>query len=106
VRLDGQRIRRLTIGGERRGKSAGMFSTATLGDVAQEQYERTADEILDVRQAIEAGTHLISAAFVKDESVQEGPLQPLMTMYDFEQYKGGEPGVASLAIDGPYNAKG
>jgi len=81
VRLDGKRIRRLTIGGERRGKSAGIFSTATLGDVAQEQYERTADEILDVRQAIEAGTHLISAAFIKDESAPEGPLQPPMTMY-------------------------
>ena len=105
VRLDGGRIRRFTIGGERRGKSAGLFSTAAMGDVPQEQYERTADEILDVHQWVEAGTHLISAAFIKDGAVPEGPLQPRMTMYDFAQYKGGEPGVASLAIGGPSNAK-
>jgi mono/diheme cytochrome c family protein len=106
VRLDGARIRRFTIGGERRGKSAGLFSTASMGEVAQEQYERTADEILDVHQWVEAGAHLVSAAFIKDGAVPEGPLQPRMTMYDFAQYKGGEPGVASLAIGGPYNAKG
>ena len=105
VRLDGGRIRRFTIGGERRGRSAGLFSTASMGDVAQEQYERTIDESLDVRQWVEAGTHLISAAFSKDGAVPEGPFQPRMTMYDFAQYKGGEPGVASLAIGGPYDAK-
>jgi mono/diheme cytochrome c family protein len=106
VRLDGRRIRRFTIGGERHGRSAGIFSSASMGDVAQEQYERRADEVLDVRHWIEAGTRLISAAFVKDGSVPEVPLEPRMTMYDFSQYKGGEPGVASLGIDGPYNVKG
>jgi hypothetical protein len=105
VRLDGRRIERFTIGGDRRGRSAGMFSTASMGDVAQERYERTADEGLDVRYWVPAGTHLVSAAFVKDGSVPEGPLQPRMTMYDYSQYKGGEPGVATLGIDGPYNAK-
>jgi hypothetical protein len=106
VRLDGRRIRRFTIGGERRGKSSGIFSTASMGEVAQEQYERRADEVLDVRQWVEAGTHLISAAFIRDGSVPEGPLQQRMTMYDYSQYKGGEPGVASLGVDGPYNVKG
>ena len=106
VRLDGRRIQRFTIGGERRGRSAGIFSTASMGDVAQEQYERRADEVLDVRYSVKAGTHVVSAAFVKDGSVPEGPLQPRMTMYDFSQYKGGEPGVATLGVDGPYNVGG
>jgi uncharacterized protein DUF1592/uncharacterized protein DUF1588/uncharacterized protein DUF1587/uncharacterized protein DUF1585/uncharacterized protein DUF1595 len=106
VRLDGRRIGRFTIGGERRGRSAGIFSTASMGDVAQEQYERRADETLDVRHWVAAGPHLISAAFIKDGSVPERPLQPRMTMYDFSQYKGGEPGVATLGVDGPYNVKG
>jgi hypothetical protein len=106
VRLDGTRIGRFTLGGERRGKSAGIFSTASMGDVAQEQYERTADEVLDVRQFVPAGTHLVAAAFVRDGSIPEGPLQQRMTMYDFAQYKGGEPGVASLAVGGPFDAKG
>jgi len=106
LRLDGRRIQRFTIGGERRGRSAGMFSTAAMGDVPQERYERTADEALDVRQWVTAGLHHVTAAFVKDGSVIEAPLQPRMTMYDYSQYKGGEPGVATLGIDGPYDAKG
>jgi hypothetical protein len=106
VRLDSRRIQRFTIGGERRGKSAGIFSTASMGDVAQEQYERTGDDVLDVRQWVAAGPHLISASFISDGSVPEGPLQQRMTMYDYSQYKGGEPGVATLGIDGPYNVKG
>jgi hypothetical protein len=106
VRLDGARIQRFTIGGERHGKSAGIFSTASMGDTAQEQYERTADEILDIRHWVTAGPHLVAAAFVKDGSVPERPFQQRMTMYDFTQYKGGEPGVGNLAIGGPYNAKG
>ena len=106
VRLDGTRIGRFTIGGERKGRSSFVFSSASMGDVAQEQYERTADATLEVRHAVEAGTHLISAAFVRIGSMPEGPLQPRMTMYDFAQYKGGEPGVARLAIGGPYNVKG
>ncbi|HEY6362610.1 MAG TPA: DUF1592 domain-containing protein [Vicinamibacterales bacterium] len=106
VRLDGARIGRFTIGGERRGRSSFVFSSAAMGDVAQEQYERTADATLEVRHAVAAGTHLISAAFVKIGSMPEGPLQPRMTMYDFAQYKGGEPGVARLAIGGPYNVTG
>jgi hypothetical protein len=106
VRLDGRRVERFTIGGERRGRSAGIFSTAAMGEVAQEQYERRADEALDVRQWVTAGLHHVSAAFVKDGSVAEGPLRQRMTMYDYSQYKGGEPGVATLGIDGPYDASG
>jgi mono/diheme cytochrome c family protein len=106
VRLDGRRVERFTIGGERRGRSAGIFSTAAMGEVAQEQYERRADEELDVRRWVTAGLHHVSAAFVKDGSVVEAPLRQRMTMYDYSQYKGGEPGVATLGIDGPYSVKG
>jgi len=106
VLLDGTRIQRFTIGGKRKGKSAGIFSTASMGDVAQEQYEHAADEVLEVRFPAKAGTRLIGVAFVKETSVPEGPLEPRMTQYDFAQYKGGEPGVASIAVGGPYDAKG
>jgi len=103
VRLDGRQVRRFTIGGERHGRSAGIFSTAAMGDIAQERYERTADEALDVRQWVAAGLHHVSAAFVKDGSIPEGPLRPRMTLYDYSQYKGGEPAVATLGIEGPFN---
>jgi hypothetical protein len=106
VRLDGARIQRFTIGGERKGKSAGIFSTASMGDVEQERYEHNADEVLEVRFPVKAGTRLIGVSFIEEASVPESPLEPRMTMYDFAQYKGGEPGVASIAVGGPYNAKG
>ena len=106
VRLDGRRIQHFTIGGERRGKSSFVFSSASMGDVAQEQYERTADEALDVRQWVDAGTHQIGAAFISDGSVAERPLQPRLTMYDYSQFKGGDAAVETLAIGGPYTVKG
>jgi len=106
VRIDGRRIEHFVVGGERRGRSAFAFSSATMGDVAQEQYERTADEVLNVRQRVEAGAHQVSASFLDDTSVPERPLQQRMTMYDYSQYKGGNAGVATLVIDGPYNVTG
>ena len=106
IRLDGARISRMTVGGERKGRSAFVFSSAAMGDVAQEHYERTADDALEVRHWVDAGSHVISAAFLKEDSVPERPLEPRMTMYDYAQYKGGEAAVARLAIDGPYNVKG
>src|SRR5262245_61863576 len=106
VRIDGRRIQHFVVGGERRGKSSFVFSSATMGEVAQERYERTADEVLNVRQQIEAGAHQVSVSFLDDTSVPERPLQQRMTMYDYSQYKGGNAGVATLVIDGPYNVKG
>ncbi|HWP84948.1 MAG TPA: DUF1592 domain-containing protein [Terriglobia bacterium] len=106
MRVDGKLVRRITIGGEKHGKSAGIFSTASLGDAAQEIYERTADEVLEVRVPIQAGPHWIGASFRKETAVAEGPWQPRLSQYDYSQYKGGEPAVASLAVGGPFDAKG
>ena len=36
----------------------------------------------------------------------EGPLRTRMSKYDLHNYKGGEPGVASVSIGGPYDATG
>jgi hypothetical protein len=105
IRVDGAQVARLAIGGERHGRSAGIFSTAGLGDSAQEIYERTADDALEVRVSIPAGPHLVSGAFLKETFAPEGPLQPRLTQYDYAQYKGGEPAVASLAIGGPFDSE-
>ncbi|MSO20875.1 MAG: DUF1592 domain-containing protein [Acidobacteria bacterium] len=104
--LDGARIQALTIGGERRGKSAPIFSSASMGETAQEDYEHTADEELEFRFAAQAGPHQVAVAFVNEEVESEGPLWPAMTPIEYEQYKGGDPGVASVVIGGPYDAKG
>ena len=106
VRLDGVRVKRFTIGGEKHGRSAGIFSSAAMGDPKQETYERTADEILEVRFPATAGPRMVGVAFIMETSVPEGPRLPRMTQYDWLQYKGGAPGVATISIGGPYNAKG
>ena len=115
VRLDGARIRLFTVGGEPKGKSAPVFSTAAVGDPEQELYELTADEALEVRFPAKAGTRLVGVAFLKETSVPEGALKyvnsrpeslPRLPLSDLPSYKGGNPAVDSVAIGGPYDAKG
>ena len=109
VRLDGRRLQRFTIGGERRGRSAPLFSTAGQGDPEQEHYERTVDEGLEVRFRTTAGPHVVGAAFLKETIVFEGPLGPLppqLTQVEYAQNKGGLMGVANMVIGGPYDAPG
>ena len=106
IRLEGARVGRFEIGGEKHGKSAGIFSTASMGDVQQETYERTADDALHLRFLATAGTHELSVAFLKDAAVPEEPLFPSMTLYDYAQYKGGLPAVWKVSIAGPFSPKG
>ncbi|MEE8461719.1 MAG: DUF1592 domain-containing protein [Acidobacteriota bacterium] len=106
VLLDGVRVKRFTIGGEKHGRSAGIFSSAAMGDPKQEVYERTADEVLEVRFPASAGPRMVGVAFVKETSVPEGPRLPRMTQYDLLQHKGGAPWVGTISIGGPYNPTG
>jgi len=106
VRLDGARLKLFTIGGENHGRSAPLFSNNAMGDRAQDIYERTADDILEVRFPATAGPQQIEVAFLKETSMPEGPLRTPMSKYDLHNYKGGEPGVASISITGPYDATG
>ena len=106
VRLDGARLELFTIGGETHGRSAPLFSNNAMGDRAQDIYERNADDILEVRFPATAGPQQIEVAFLKETSMPEGPLRTPMSKYDLHNYKGGEPGVASVSITGPYDATG
>jgi len=106
IRLDGERIQLFTIGGEKLGKSSVPYSTAAQGDIEQEQYERYADKALEVRFPAKAGKRLITAAFLKETTLPEEPLYSPLTLYDYTQYKGGEPGIRTVAIGGPFDAKG
>ena len=109
VRLDGQRLKLFTVGGEKHGRSTPLFSSANQGDLEQEHYERTADEGLEVRFRATAGPHVVAVAFLKETTVFEGPIGPLppqLTQIDYAQNKGGLPGVANAVIGGPYDAAG
>jgi hypothetical protein len=106
VRLNGARLELFTIGGEKHGRSSPIFSNNAMGDRAQDIYERTADDFMEVRFPTTAGPQQIEVAFLKETSMPEGPLRAPMSKYDLHNYKGGDPGVASVSITGPYNAKG
>jgi hypothetical protein len=106
VRLDGERLGLFTIGGEKHGKTSQLFSTSAQGEFEQEEYERFADKALEVRFPAKAGKRLVTVTFLKETTLPEDPLYPRHTVYDYSQYKGGEPGVRTVAIGGPFNAKG
>lgn len=106
LRLDGKRITQITIGGEKHGKSAGIFSSGSSGDVEQEHYERTADDALEARFSAKAGTRKLTVTFLKETTIPEEPLYARHTLYDYAQYKGGDPAVHTVAVGGPYNARG
>jgi hypothetical protein len=104
VRLDDQQVALLTVGGEKFGKSSGMFSSSAQGDVRQEAYERYGDEELEVRFPAKAGTREVSVTFLKQTHIAEEPSYSRMSIIDYAQFKSGVPGVGMVRIGGPYNA--
>jgi hypothetical protein len=116
VRVDGERVTLFTIGSEDFGTPAPIFSLGTLvGDPEREKYERFADEALEVRFPAKTGTRLVGVSFVSQFVIPEGPLHyingrpdylPRLTLSDRIENRGGPPEVQSVAIGGPYDAKG
>ena len=77
IRLDGALIKRFTIGGEGKGRTAPeSFAGNTQGDPGWEVYMHTADEGLTVRVPVTAGTHDVGVSFVRRHWEPEGVLQP------------------------------
>ena len=112
VFLDGVRLERFSVGGERHG-ATGLLHTRTgnvyLGDPEQTAYEMSgAEEGLQVRFAAKAGTRLVGVTFLKKTLETEGLLEvgPRPMEPDVDEYKGGDPAVAAVTITGPYKAKG
>ncbi len=103
IRVDSERVGVLSVGGKKIGKSAWAFSSAAQGDVDQEQYERYADEGLEVRVPVKAGTRLVTVTFPKKTAIPEEPLYTEQSTIDYGQYKGGVPGIRTVSIGGPYN---
>ena len=110
VRLDSVRIKLFTIGGERKGRSGPLFSgnqnPEYRGDLDQVGYEFTADEALEARFPAKAGTRLVGVAFLKQHTKPTGILTPRLLLSNLDHYKGGDPAVESVTINGPYNTKG
>src|SRR5579863_3575496 len=109
-RLDGERIKLLTVGGgdELKGEPGPIFSQAgKIGDPVSETYEHGgAEERLVVRFAAKAGQRLVAVTFLNKNEVPEGVFQPPLTQFQLVQYKGGNPSIDNVVISGPYDVTG
>jgi len=110
ILLNHERIGRFKIGGERHARSGPLFTgrqnALFSGDRDQIAYEFLADDSLQIRLPVKAGSHLVGVTFV-DEGAKQTTIQtPQLKLIDMFSYKGGDPGVSSVTITGPYAAKG
>jgi hypothetical protein len=107
VFVDRKRIRRFTVGGEHKGVSGPIFASANrVGEPEQETYEHSADADLELRIPVKAGTRLVGVTFQQSSLEPEGAILPRFTGFGKNQWKGGDPGVGSVSIRGPYDVKG
>ena len=109
VRLDGARVKLLTVGGDHKGKSGPIYSFVNpdyKGDTEQEKYEFNADAALEVRFPAKAGTRRVQIAFLEDVYEPENIYMPRQVAADLGQYKGGNPDIESVVIGGPFEARG
>jgi mono/diheme cytochrome c family protein len=128
VRVDGERIKLFTVGGEypektKSGSSAkaranaGEINGDRLKDTPRDKYLYTADAALEVRFSAKAGPRLVGVNFLNDTEEPEGALQTPVAKYRYVD-KSSEgrsdstgnteylPAVAEVAIGGPFNSKG
>ncbi len=109
VRIDGELVKRFTVGGEDRGRPAPVtFTIAERGDPEWEAYLQTADERLEVRVPVEAGPRTVGVSFVRNVWEPEGILKPRQAgevLSNDEAYHGNA-AVSAVAIGGPYAVTG
>src|SRR3989475_7033153 len=106
-RLDGERLKRFTVGGEAKGMTnPENFAGNTQGDPEFEEYMHTADAHLEVRVPVKAGPHEVGVSFVRRFWEPEGVLQPPQTGFGRtpNEYYHGNPAVELVFIGGPYGS--
>ena len=108
IRLDGALIKRFTIGGAGKGRTAPeSFAGNTQGDPDWEVYMHTADDRLTVSIPVAAGPHDVGVSFVRRHWEPEGILQPPQRGFarTTNELYFGDPAVDIVTIAGPYSAK-
>lgn len=104
LRIDGVRVHRFTVGGGATGMPGPLtWNGEIVGETPYELYMHAADEGLELRTRVDAGTHVVSASFVATPWEFEGIEQPLPV--DFargadEQFEG-HAAVDALTVTGP-----
>ena len=107
VRLDGQRIKVFTVGGEAPGRPAPatFVGNTQSADAEWEDYLHLADAGLEVRFPATAGTRVVGVSFLDEPSEPEGVLQPPQRGFAraTNELYDGKAAVESVAIGGPRN---
>jgi cytochrome c5 len=109
LRLDGALLKRFSIGGEGKGLTAPeSFAGNTQGDPGWEVYMHTADDGLQVRVPVKAGTHEVGVSFVSRQWEPEGVLQPPQRGFarTTNEVYFGNPSVAMISVGGPHTSTG
>jgi hypothetical protein len=105
IRIDHGLVKRFTIGGEFKGPDPGVLIAVPEDDKEGQRlhdYRMNADDELEVRLPIKAGTRLVAAAFT-----ESAPTPERMSRADNGRFgrDGAEPGVDMLYISGPFGGK-
>jgi hypothetical protein len=98
LRLDKRLIEQFAVGAE--GPRAAWAAVT-----APSMYEQTADQGLEVRVDVKAGTRLLGAAFVKETAEPEGVLEPRtgVTTLSYSRDRNALMALDRIEISGPYN---
>ena len=109
VRLDHGLVQRFTIGGQYPGYDPGLVTGIPEDDVENQRrnkYRLTADDHLEFRMPVTAGTRLVTASFT-DRAPAVSELVPLVPASRHQWVftdDAADPGIATLQIAGPYEA--
>ena len=108
VRLDHELLRRFTVGGQYPGVDIGLTVGIAEDDVEGQQrhaYRMSADEHLELRRAVKAGTRLVTVAFTDSapEAWEGVPLRPHSIKFQMSTDDAGDPGIDRVEISGPYD---
>jgi Protein of unknown function (DUF1592)/Protein of unknown function (DUF1588)/Protein of unknown function (DUF1587)/Protein of unknown function (DUF1585)/Protein of unknown function (DUF1595) len=108
VRVDKTLVTTFMVGGEFKGsRCATSFCGSGSGGFPEwGTYSVRADDRLEFRMPVKAGTRLVGVAFVRKPALDEGVLQPPPSPATFgfstDDQQDGNPAVAKLVITGPF----
>ena len=100
LRLDRRRLAQFTVGGGGQRAPWDAVSRPTY-------YEQSADEGLELRVRVEAGTRLLSAAFLDRKAVAEGELDahPGVSSLAYSRDRNAAMALDAIEVRGPYSAR-
>jgi mono/diheme cytochrome c family protein len=105
VRVDHALVKTFTIGGQFKGRNPGLLIAVPEDDKEGQrlhEYRMNADDELEVRLPVKAGTRLVAAAFVDSAPTPENLFRARARGGPGDA-EGNAPGVDMLYISGPFN---